>query len=246
VRILVERIESDSGGVRGLVGLAADGRGWRWTRQLQPDRQAGVCVGSLDLGELDFGVVACVRQRRRQHLVQRCAQREHRVARWDHHRQRAAAARQARSGRICAAVNADAITSAAVANAFTNTTVANAFANAAVAVANSFTNTAGTNTAVTITAITIAVTDYVHLLDCALHPECWRRRNNGIRHRDSKRRLRVDRHKQRVVDRYHVRIDWYGERVCRLQRCRQHRERTNWNRDDSRSDFHGESGGGRT
>src|SRR5215471_12413674 len=61
VWILLER-GSDSGELRGFAGLAADGRGRWWPRQLQRDHQAGVCMGSLDRGELDFGVVAYVRE----------------------------------------------------------------------------------------------------------------------------------------------------------------------------------------
>jgi hypothetical protein len=183
VRILERILGSDSGELRGLVELAADGRGRRWTRQLQRDRQAGLCVGSLDRGELDFGVVPRVRQRRRQHLVHRCAQREHRFSRRRHHRQRATDARQAGSGRICAAnANADA-TYTTVTDAVTNATVTNA----------TVTNTAVTGATVTGAAVTNTVTNTavtcVHLLDCALHPERWRRRNDGNCHRDRRRRL---------------------------------------------------------
>jgi hypothetical protein len=225
--------------VRGFAGLAADGRGWRWTRQLQPDRQGRVCVGSLDCGELDLGAIAYVRERRRQHLVQRSAEREHCFARRCHHRQRAAAARQAGSGRICAATAAvitDAVTNAvtdavtdavtnAVTNAITNPipdavtdAIPDAIPDAVTdAIPNAVTN------AIPDAVTNAAAPSSVHLFDRALRAERWCRRNDGNRRRDRGRRLCVDCDQQRGVDRRHIRRDRYRERVCRLQRCREHR-----------------------
>lgn len=208
-------------------------------------------VGGLHRGDLDLGSVACIRQRQRHHRVHRRAQRERHLARWLHHRQRAAGARVT-TRRI---VNAALVSNAAVSNTAIACTAVAANAGSAVAVsaiANAAADAAVTGAAgATIAVSTItacanpAGSARVHVLDCATQSECWRRRDDRNGHRYGGGGLRVDSQQQRLVDHHHVRREWHGKRARWFQHCGEHSCCTNRNRDDRHSDLHGDAGGRR-